>query len=65
MKEKLTIDQKLQIATIAGRMFESTRDKGVSLSFPRPEERVSAEENAFRTFYQMVERIVTGEPEHE
>ncbi|WPM85245.1 hypothetical protein QNH14_02425 [Apirhabdus apintestini] len=64
MKEKLTIDQKLQIATIAGRMFESTRDKGVSLSFPRPGEKISAEENAFRIFYQMVERSVTDEPEH-
>lgn len=63
MKEKLTIDQKIEIARIAVQMFESTRAKGVSLEISCSG-KASEEENTFNAFYKIVEKIVIGEPEN-
>ncbi|EGJ00814.1 hypothetical protein DC22_17595 [Escherichia coli] len=63
MKEKLTIDQKIEIARIAVQMFESTRAKGVSLEISCSG-KASVEENTFNAFYKIVEKTVIGEPEN-
>lgn len=60
MNEKLTIDQKIQIAQIAGRMFEATRAKGASIQLSATLQG-SEEEKVFSSLYKIVEKAVTGE----
>lgn len=64
MKEKLTIDQKIQIARIAGDITRTTMSPSESLQETTLRLRDDSEIKLFRKFYDAVLNAVRDEPEN-
>ncbi|ECJ2445526.1 hypothetical protein GFI10_26050 [Salmonella enterica subsp. diarizonae] len=64
MKEKLTIDQKIQIARIAGDITCATMQPSQSIQETSARIRDDSEVQLFRQFYDAVLKTVMSEPEN-